>query len=214
VGVEYKYFDSGKLETVVPLSFATAVFNPATLNCLNCPDQGTGVQQRDGRSIFQHSITVNYAVHWRATAGSTNGVVFPPVMIAVVLDTQCNQTALTAADNIFTNPSGDPGTLVVPFRDMEYTNRFKVLCRKLINPSAGSGQTDPGSATNYSRHGYYKAGFLYCNLKGLKTMFNANAKAVTDISDNALHMIAICPDQDVNQSVHLSYQARLMFTSG
>lgn len=210
IGVETKYYDAYHAQSLVTSSFTTAVKAAATSTCLNSPTQGTGVSNRDGRSIYQRGIRVNYDVHWLATSNSVTPE-YPSMMFAVVLDTQCNQTALTSAALIFTTLTSQ--ILTVPFRDMEYTTRFKVLCKVLINPNAISACVTPGSATETTRVGYHKSGSVYCNLKGLRTQFNANAGNVTDISDNALYLVAIANDSSSHKSVYFTYESRLYFTS-
>lgn len=68
---------------------------------------------------------------------------------------------------------------------------------------------------DFQRTGVSRSGTIYCNLKNLRTQFNANAGTIADISDNALHVVVIANNTatTATSQVTFEYSSRLYFTS-
>jgi len=103
-GIETKFFDSsfGATALAAPptnASWTAMEANPTTVLCLNCPQQGTGNNQRDGRFITMESLQVNGAISYASQADQTAADTLPIVKVWIILDRQTNGGTATVLDS-------------------------------------------------------------------------------------------------------------------
>lgn len=206
-GIELKYFDTSLGGTSVPApgDSSAGEFDPVTLLALNAVKQGDTEQDRDGRKITMKSIHVNgiilYAPQINQTAADNIGEVF----IALVQDTQTNGAQLNSED-VYTNPSADPILAACPFRNLQFTKRFKVLKTKTIRMPQPTVAFD---GTNIEQ-GAQDVPFKFnVNLNDLQTTFSGTASLVSNIVDNSLHLVAFANRTELAPAI--AYNARLRF---
>lgn len=213
IGLEKKFFDSSASAAIVSTADASGgEIDPTTLLCLNCPAQGDGEQNRDGRQINMHSIYIKGVVSMAAQANQTSLDVIPEVMIALVLDKQTNGAQLNSED-VYDNPSGFSTLAAQPFRELEYSKRFQVLKTVNITAKDIAGTIQPVyDGTNIEQQGGHVPFTIYKDLKGMKVNYisGQTTSVINAIADNSLHIIAFC--SNVGTVPTLLYQSRLRFT--
>jgi hypothetical protein len=216
VPMDLKWHDSSRLGFNIPSPSATIILggeaDPAA-DCLNGIAEGSTEKTRNGRKILMKSILVKGSVRWVAeTFIPSTPVADSNVRLYLMLDTQTNGTQ--AGTNLqFINPGGSQDTVVVPFRDLAHSDRFRVLKTALLNDThrdtvaaqfneaAGAGAfTDVGECTRY---------FEWYVTLNIPVLYKDNGATISSIVDNSLHMIALT-DSNVRDP-RLSYHARLRF---
>lgn len=205
-GQELKFFDSVRASLAIPApTDATAgEMDPATLNAIFCPVQGTGGSNRDGRRCTMTSVQITGLVNVPAQQGQTSADVNGTIFIALVMDKQTNASQL-ASEDVFSNPSGNASMAASPLRDLERSTRFNVLKVWTMDLPPQQAQHD---GTNADLQGYQLRfeGFIKLNTK---VEFIANGGTVADTQDNSLHMIAFA--STTASAPTLLYQARVRF---
>ena len=175
---------------------------------LNGVAAGSSQQQRIGNRIFMSDIQVrgvvqldpNYAIT------VTNAPVMPIVMVALVMDTQTNSTAIDGKDVWETAAQQNAAQL---YRDLEFSTRYKVLKRKTINVGAIS---EPqavyaGSTIEWAWGGKYIPFSFYVNLKNLMVQYTGTSAGIGDIQDNSIWLMAIS-NKVTGNSVTLNIHSR------
>lgn len=210
--IETKFFDSYLTTTTLPVdntTMASAEFDPVTLLCLNAVPQGDTMSSRDGSKIAMKSIQVTGAIELPAQTNQTVTDSIPYVFIALVLDTQTNLAQLNSED-VFTNPSnsGATGLSGRPLRNMSYTERFKVLKKKILRIPMPTVTYD---GTNIEQTGISIPFDFFVKLGGLQTKYQNGTTTgyVGTIVDNSLHLIAYSSNQA--GITNLAYNARLRY---
>lgn len=216
-GMEVKYFDTSKnLANCASLgNLSDGVFDPSTVDCLNCPETGSGPQNREGRMIKMRSVHIEGVCQYVPQFDNIVVATVPDVFIALVLDTQTNKAQMSSAD-CFTNPSTSLDLVTAPFRDLEYTKRFKVLKIRRIRAPDLSLDISGASAHEYS--GKLIHFEMHKKLFDLPVQFvgNASPNTVANIQDNSLHLVVFCDcatsSSDTSKiEVKLGYNARVRF---
>ncbi len=206
LGIENKFVDYSIVATAIgsPAGSAGGEMDPAgSVNCLNAVAQGDGEQQRDGRKIKLNSVHLRGHIH-RAVATDqadmrTGGAVF----IALVSDAQTNGTQLNSED-VYENSSGNADGAVHSFRNLQYTQRFKVLWSRLYSFDAPNAGTD---GTNTNSTGGQIRNFKVDIPLSFVTQFSASTAVVASINDTSLHVIAFATDAGYT----LTYLSRVRF---
>lgn len=213
LGIETKFYDSLLSNAAVAVGAATAAWtgnelNPTTFLCLNCPTQGTGASNREGRFITMESLQLTGSLRWNSQADQTAADTIPVAKLWVVLDKQTNGGTATGLDseNVYTNPVATAVGSVTPLRNMLFSKRYKVLREIECKPPALIPAYD---GTNMEQLGSDVCFDAFIPLKGIKTEFTANAGSVADISTNALFVVGCCSNTTV--TINVSYNARLRF---
>lgn len=206
VGQELKFFDSARtaLALTAPTDAAGGEVDPATVNCLFAPTQGTGAQNRDGRRVQMRSIQITGEVSCAAQTDQTVLDVPPKILLALVLDKQTNATQLSSED-VFTNPSGAANLAASPLRDLERSTRFKVLKQWTIQLTAPQVGWD---GTNLEQAGVTRS-FSWYGRVNIPVEFLGNAGNIADIQDNSVHMVGYCSTVALAPTV--SYNCRIRF---
>lgn len=216
-GMEVKYFDTAKAlaNAACSANLSDGIFDPTTIDCLNCPETGSGPQNREGRMIKMRSVHIEGVCQFVPQFDNTVVATVPDVFIALVLDTQTNKAQMSSGD-CFTNPSNNLDLVTAPFRDLEYTKRFKVL--KIRRIRAPDLSLDITGASGHEYSGKLIHFEMHKKLFDLPVQFvgNASPNTVGNIQDNSLHVIVFCDcatsSADTTKiEVKVGYNARVRF---
>jgi len=208
--IETKFIDNYLTTTTLPVdntTMASAEFDPVNFLCLNGVPQGDTMSSRDGSKIAMKSLQVSGAIELPAQTNQTTTDSIPFVYIAVVLDTQTNKAQLNSED-VFTNPSasGATGLSARPLRNMSYTERFKVLKKKVIRIPQPSVSYD---GTNMEQMGMSIPFDFFIKLGGLQTKYDNGTTTgyCGTIIDNSLPLLAYASNQA--GITNIAYKSRL-----
>lgn len=210
-GIEVKYADYTKSGTAIASSAAAAgaEYDPTTVLCLNGIAQGDTASSRDGNKVNLKKLSIRGQIYFPAREAVVNPPNFPNVFIALVLDTQTNGAQLNSED-VFKNISGVAAQATTPFRNMEFTTRFRVLKEVKVMPTIQA--VNSGAANEYGNAGMYKLWNMHVDLKNLLVQYKLTTGNIDAISDNSLHIIAYTELADVsNVAPEIGYNARLRF---
>lgn len=215
MGLELKFLDTGRKDKTILAAtdwIGTSV-DPATELCLNSVGQGTSESQRLGRHFKMKSLYVTGQVTLPANS-SVLPTVDKDVMIAIVLDTQTNLTAIVP-NNIYKNPIASDHTNAAPLRVLDETDRYKVLKKKVMTFRPGMSSIGVINATTdvvTVSHGRLVKKFaFYIDLKGMSVMMKGTdaSATVADIQDNSIHILA----NATGTGLQMNYNCRLRFTT-
>jgi len=205
--VETKYFDTGTDSIVIPApADATGgEMDPSTILCLNGVPQGDTASSRDGFKIAMKSIQIEGQIYVPQQTNQTAADGIPFIMIALVLDTQTNGAQLNSED-VFAAPADFISATAL--RNMSYTERFKVLKKKIVRIPQLSMTYD---GTNIEQAGAYVPFSMFVKLGGLQTKFQSGTTTgyVGTIVDNSLHLIAF--SSTISVPTQMVYNARLRY---
>lgn len=207
LGIETKYVDYSYSGAVVSdANMASGEADPATVLCLNGCAQGDGETQRDGRDYTIKSLFINGQISAATQANQTQGDDNLPVFIAVVHDTQTNGAQLDS-ELVFTNPAANANRCALPFRNMKYLKRFKILWSKTFTIETPSISYD---GTNVEQMGARPIAFKVAlpNL-GIKVNCKDTGATIADITDNSLHVLAFTGSTNLVPT--LQYNSRCRF---
>lgn len=204
VGMERKFYDTARAAVALtaPADASGGEVDPGTVNCISAPAQGDGESNRDGRKIHIKSVHIkgNVFVNTVPTATDTPGKVF----VAIVQDTQTNGAQLNSED-VYTNPSASTNLATMPFRNLQYSSRFKVLATKVVTADITTAAYNGTSLVGFPTHKTFE---IYKNVDIPVTFSNTTA-GVANVTDNSLHVIAYC--QDTTSTPYIQYNARIRF---
>lgn len=208
---ELKFKDMGQDATVLATS-AGAVMSGLEIppdggfGCLNAILQEDGPQDRDGRKVAMKSIYVTGNIRTPNVINSAVALESTIVFIALVLDKQTNAAALNSED-VFVNPSADPKGCASPFRNLEFSTRFRVLAQTQITMPQltmfGEGTNDDAGISGC--HIPFK---LFAKLD-ITTLYKAAPATIASIVDNSIHLIACVANTETNPTI--TFSSRLRF---
>lgn len=209
LGVEKKYYDTFLDANALsnPTDASGGEEDPATVLCLNGVQQGDGEERRDGKQIRMDSLFIQGRV---LALGKTTLTALSnscKVYIAVILDTQTNETQLSSED-VFDNPSGVTGLAADPWRNLQTSKRFRILGSKrlTLQPMAAAGQ---GAVATVVQGGVEKTFKFNIKLKGMQVNFSSINEGVGAIVDNSIHVIGYASSTSITPL--LTYNSRLRF---
>lgn len=208
MGIENKFYDSTLDQAALtsPTDASGGEKNPSATISLNTVVQGDGESNRDGRQISMNKISVvgNFKVAPQAnqTASSEPTICY----CALILDTQTNGALLNSED-VFKNVGGTANLAAQPYRNLQFTKRFRVLAsiRRVFDAPAYA--TYDG--TNIEQGGMTQTFEMHVPLKVL-TQYSNTTETIANIVDNGLNIVAWCSSTEL--APKLSYAARLRFT--
>lgn len=209
LGIEKKYFDTAVAAAAIAANAdmtggevdPTAL--PGATLCLSSPAIGDGGQDREGRKILMKSIQVKGRVILGGAEGQASPAAPQNIFVALVHDSQTNGAQLNSED-VFSNLSAVVGGNSVPLRNMNYSDRFKVLrsaCFEFNNDSLSHFATDSFSYNGISRE------FEWFVPLNMRVNFSGTTGVVGSVVDNSLHMIAFCNVAGPT----ITYNARMRF---
>jgi len=206
LAMENKFYDTA-LNTKAIVAVGTSAgleTDPTTVNCISAPAQGDGESNRDGKKIIINSVDVNGVILITQQINQTITDYGSKDMIALVQDTQTNGAQLNSED-VYTNPAGSALTSASPFRNLQYSTRFKVLAvhQVIIQPPPltydGTNMEQGGSIYD----------FRFNKKVNIPVTFTGTTEGVANVVDNSLHLIAMATD--VTLAPLLYYNARIRF---
>ena len=190
LGLERKFFDTSNVADALAATtdMTASMLDPATLLGLNVVAQGDGASERDGRKISMTSIMVTGEVT-RPSASAQTAMVNPGIVtLYLVLDTQTN-AAQTTSQNIFVNPSADVRSNPGALRNLEFSNRYRVLAKwTRAMPQQTTGNDAAGT---FDINGVDVPFTLSANLKRLETHYKigGTTSVIANIVDNSIHLV-------------------------
>lgn len=207
LGRELKFYDT----TLVGANIATSAdgagieADPSATIVLNTATQGDGEQQRDGRKMSMKSIFVSGIVEIGPSTDVTVPEAVPDIAIWLVLDKQTNGATIVS-ENVFVNKSASilGGTSLM--RNLQFTSRFRILDKvafTMPNPPQS------GDSTNFDVQGSTVKWSLSANLKNMGVLFTNTSETVANITDNSLHILAVCTSTSMSPTI--TYNGRLRF---
>lgn len=208
LGIEHKFYDTSLVSSALtaPTDATGGEHNPSGTICLNSVAIGTGESNRDGRQIKMKSLYIEGIIEVPQQANQTVTDTAGVVMIAIVQDKQCNGANLNSED-VFTNPSGSAKLAATPFRNLEYSKRFKVLKKKKIKLAQPITAYD---GTNMEQHGYQIPFKMYIKLPNTTVNFTPTAgSSIANITDVSLNVVAYATSLGLTPTI--SYISRLRF---
>ncbi len=209
-GLELKFHDSSRVDAApgTGTGMAGGEIDPTTLNCLNSMVQGNGQSERLGRKIRMRSINVKGRIHIPSSQGDSVPSGVHQVMLALVLDKQTNAVQLNSED-VFVNPATNGGALATVFRNLEHSDRFRVLAvRKVVlHPDITS--EDGGGGLSFAQAGSSKLFNIRVNLRNMQVLYTGTAGTIANIQDNSLHVLAFSNGGSPN----ITYNSRLRYTT-
>ncbi len=205
-GIERKFYDTSLVENALALSSTgeAGEQNPSATICLNSITQGDGESQRDGRKATIQSCFVKgtFRVPPQLNQTATDSGV--KIYAALILDTQTNG-ALADSEDVFVNISGDTALGASPMRNMQHTQRFRVLDTFECVMGDANIAFD---GTNMEQNGQQVAFQLSSNLE-FSTQYSGTTESIANITDNALNIIAYA--NSLTLAPTISYNARIRF---
>jgi len=208
LGIEKKFLDSSASHTVAsPVDCTGCEADPAGLNCLNGIAQGDGESQRDGKNYIIKGITFDGIVYRSVVTGAATAAASQATWttVAIVLDTQTNGAQLNSED-VYTNPSASANGNADLLRNLQYSQRFKVLKKWICNDHQGPNFVWNGAT--YDIGGTAHNLSFYADNLDIKVSTNGTGNTVSSIVDNSLHVVAFT--NGVN-TVSLRYNCRIRF---
>lgn len=178
--------------------------DPTTADSISAIAQGTGPQERVGRVSFIKNVLVQGHINFDNGTTSTEGACY--AIIWLVLDTQTNGAQLSA-ENVLVDPASVSHTIDT-FQNLEYSDRFKVLKKKVVRSMPPGLTTNSGGTNFYSKHTVPFSMYHKCNIK---QEHSGPTATVADMTNNSLHIIAqISRTASATSSIY--YSSRVRFT--
>lgn len=208
---ERKYFDSHLNASALasPTTWAGTELDPATLNTLFAPTQGSDINNRIGRKVAVMKITMRGVIRAPAQTNETATDDYSCCRLILYMDQQTNG-AQAQGENLMANPGAASGILnVMTYQNTANFGRFRVLKDKFINLGNPAISWD---GTNMEQQGVSRTfKFTVKFRKPVIIQFNAtNGGTVADIVDNSFHLIGATTSTGIAPAV--SYQCRVVYT--
>jgi len=212
LGIELKFYDTKLIGAVLtsPSDSTGGEHNPSATLSLNTVVQGDGESQRDGRKITMKSIMIEGTVTVDANSAESTAKSGAQIFIALVMDRQTNGALLNSED-VFTNPGASASTAAMPFRNLQFTKRFRVLATRkfsIQNPNmanATSFSADNGIISN----SLTKRFKIFKKLNNVQTIYKGTTETIANITDIGLNIVAYCTSTSLTPK--LSYSSRLRY---
>ncbi len=211
LGIEIKFYDQKLIDAALtaPTDASGGEHDPSATLMLNTVTQGDGESQRDGRKLTMRSIYVEGVINAAKQASQSSSDNATGIFVALVLDTQSNGATLNSED-VFTNPGANALTAAAPFRNLQFTKRFRVLAtyKTTLQNSAMANATSFSADSGVVASGQRRTFKFFKNL-GHNVLYSGTTETIANITDFSLHIIAYCTD--VGMAPKISYSSRLRF---
>jgi len=205
VGMELKYKNFTLAANYVSNMVSTSRESPATTTCFCGVSQGSGADERVGRTINIKSLELRGLLVriGHSEVANLDGGGGCNIRLALVLDRQNNGSSGATGTDVW-----DAGTAMnwYGMRNLENRFRFKVLWERTFELAPTIAAND-NQNTTICHNNRSKFVHLYKRLN-IPVTFNGTGETITTINDNCLHLFAMT--QAANQ-VQLSYDARIRF---
>lgn len=212
---EMKYFDSARdVAALTALgNHGTSIMDPnalpvAGINCLFCPTQGSGINQRIGKGCKLMKIKIAGTIVCPAIQDVANSLASGIVRIMLVQDMQTNATQMTGTQLLTTATS--TSLAINSFQNSDNFGRFRVLKDKKFSLKIPAVDYD-GAANHHDLFGQminFKINHTFA--APLEVRFNAvNGGTIADIVDHSFHLFAETNSTDLQPNI--SYNCRCSF---
>lgn len=210
VTTERKYFDTflNGASLTAPVTWAGAELDPATLNCLFVPNEGSDIDNRVGRKVSVLKIQVRGQIFVPFQQNATAADNPAQTRLIVYQDEQTNG-AQAQAEQLMQDPGAADASLCLnTFQNTQNFGRFRVLKDKMYTIQNPNMSYD---GTNIEINGISRPfKFTVRFKKPVVVRFNAtNGGSVADIVDNSFHMIGMCLSTALAPTI--SYQVRTVY---
>lgn len=215
---ERKYYDSFKaltaLNETLGAGWTTAGQDPATKDCLFAPTEGSDINNRVGRKVAVHKISIRGIFRTTLSSDSVDIVTQPAVRMILFIDQQSNGVQVTP-NELMTTPATD--TLENIFSAHQSINsfgRFRVLKDKCYRMPVSTAANDNANGANSTISQsapdvHWKIKHVF--RKPLIVKFNnTNGGTIGDIVDNSFHICALPSGSSGAHSI--AYECRTYFT--
>lgn len=200
LGIERKFYTASTVGTALSAA-GMNVIGPV----LNTPAQGDTADSRQGAMIMMKSIQIEGYVNVPSQINQTAADTAAAVFLALVLDTQANGSAITAA-NVYTNPSGNAALAPLSVRNIQYSRRYKVLAVVRLNFDQPNLTWD---GTNIEQGGRIRSFSIFRNLM-IPCQFSGTTGVIGSLTDNSLYLIGCSSNND--QAPVVSFNSQMRFT--
>ena len=208
---ERKYFDSFLNGSALTAStdWTGTEHDPATLNCLFVPVEGSDINERIGRKVTVRKIQVRGHISIPAQTNQTTADQPGDCRIILYQDLQTN-ASFAQGEQLMAAPGAATALLCnSTFQSTANFGRFRVLKDKVYSLRQAAMAYD---GTNIEQEGFtipFK--FTIRFRKPVVVRFNAtNGGTVADIVDNSFHIVSQCTN--VSLAPVMSYQCRVVYT--
>lgn len=215
--VENKYYDTYKEGSTVSHLIAAAQQDPGNgIGCLFAPVEGDGESDREGLHVVINKLSIQGQIEFKGQTDALTAASY--VRIAIVLERQTNGTTWSGAKSaqVWKSPrngSNIPASIVeaLAFRNMQETSRFQVLKEfYVVRPNVNA--TSEGAAANQARSTSTFVPFECHMDMQLEVKFrDGTTEAVSSISDNSLHVLALAEPNDTANDAEITYAARVRY---
>jgi len=177
--------------------------DPAATLAISTVAQGDGESNRTGRTYTIHSVHVRgFVVRDREEAVS-NPTADIICRVVLVYDKQTNGAQLNAEDVMLAATED-----VTSWRNLQFSQRFKVLWDKTMVIPASRGSTTNGSNSFSSPKTTVKFIINKEFTVPIKVRCSGTGGTISDVTDNSLHLIGV--SRDVNTT--FTCESRIRFT--
>lgn len=202
---ESKYFDSFRQQVAVaePSSWAGTEIDPATLNTLFCPTEGSDIDNRVGRKVQVYKLAIRGIINTPTISDFPDIELAPSFRIIIFQDKQTNGVQ-AQGEELMETAAASTDVVITGFQNRANFGRFKVLKDLVLRPRIITSMTD-GTATSSQGVSAIHFKVTVKFKKPVVVKFNAtNGGTVGDIVDNSFHMIAV--------STSTSFASQLSYT--
>lgn len=206
LGIEKKFLDtafSGAL--TAPTDATGGETDPSTFLSLTSIAQGDGESNRDGRKCMVQSVYVTGIILQAALVNQTTPKTSTNCCVYLVQDTQTCGAQLDS-EKVFVNPGGISNTASNLLHNLQYSSRFKVLDKAMIDMSQMQTSWD---GTNLEQNGNQYP-FTLSWSGAMPVTFSNTTGVIANVVDNSIHVIAFCGNTGTVPT--LQYNARCRFT--
>lgn len=179
-------------QTLNPASWS--FIDPSTPKHLTSIAQGDGPSQRDGRQVVINSLFIRGRCVNNRPYGAR-------VRIAIVLDTQTNGS-VPVADEVYMFPNA--GTEIDSFRNLEWTQRYKVLYDKTFTLNAFPFLDGVGGIESSRPVKNFEVNLTNLNIR---QQYKDTGGELANVTDNSFHIMAVSDNSDLS----VEYQSRCRF---
>lgn len=209
---ERKYFDSylSAQALVAATDWTATELDPATLNTLFVPQEGSAINQRIGRKVCVKKITIRGLIRIPKQANQTATDAAAQCRLIFFIDQQTNGTQAQGEELMAAPGSANAVLCTSTFQSTANFGRFRVLKDKTYMLQNANLAYD---GTNLEVQGLQKQfKFTVKFAKPLYIHFNStNGGSVADIVDNSFHIIGTCSNV-ADYAPLLYYQCRTIYT--
>lgn len=209
---ERKYFDSFLNGATIAQSvdWTGTELDPATLNCMFAPTEGSDINNRIGRRVHVLKQSIRGVIKMAPANGKTAAIDQGPVRLVWFIDNQTNATQ-AQGEQLMASPGAATKELTTStFQNTANFGRFTVLKDKLFHAR-------PDNVFNDGTDGAANAIYIPFKFKrsfgkgGLEVRFNGtNGGTVSDVVDKSFHLVGNGMASD--QTLSCSYQVRTVYS--